>query len=55
MIRALLLGVLFIGVASQAFAGLAGATAPEIDPGQAGSALAFVSGMVLVFRGRRKK
>jgi hypothetical protein len=31
------------------------AVVPEIGVGSAGSALAFLSGMVLVIRGRRKK
>ena len=29
-------------------------SAPEIDPGSAGSAIALVSGMLLLARGRRK-
>jgi hypothetical protein len=39
-----------------AVSGLANATAtvPEIDPGSAGSALALLSGALLVIRGRRK-
>jgi len=30
-------------------------SAPEIDPGQAASALALLSGATLIVRGRRKK
>ena len=50
-----ILGVvlLLVGLGSAAFAGPA--TAPEINPASAGSALALVSGLVLVIRGRRKK
>ena len=33
---------------------LAGTSVPEIDPGSAGSALALISGALLVIRGRRK-
>jgi hypothetical protein len=48
-----LLGIalMFVGVAS--FAGATIAT-PEIDPGSAGSALALLSGALLVIRARRK-
>jgi hypothetical protein len=42
--------LLFIGVGSVAFA-----TVPEISPASAGSAIALISGAVLVMRGRRKK
>ncbi len=39
-----------------AVSGLAFATAvPEIDPGSAGSALALLTGALLVIRGRRKQ
>jgi len=40
-----------------AFASFANATlvAPEIDPGSAGSAVALLSGALLVIRSRRKK
>jgi hypothetical protein len=44
--------LLLIGVASAA---LAAPAAPEISPASAGSAIALVSGLVLVMRGRRKK
>jgi hypothetical protein len=43
--------LLFIGVGSAAFA----TVAPEISPASAGSAIALISGAVLVMRGRRKK
>jgi len=46
--------LLLIGLGSSAFAGLAIA-APEISPVSAGSALALISGALLVMRGRRKK
>jgi hypothetical protein len=42
--------LLFIGVGSVAFASV-----PEISPASAGSAIALISGAVLVMRGRRKK
>jgi hypothetical protein len=43
--------LLLMGMAS-----FAGATAvPEISPASAGSALALISGALLVMRGRRKK
>ena len=47
-----LLGIalMFIGVSSFAMA----TVAPEIDPGSAGSALALLSGALLVIRARRK-
>jgi len=44
--------LLLIGVGSVASAIPA---APEISPASAGSALALISGAVLVMRGRRKK
>lgn len=43
--------LLMIGVAGAAF----GTAVPEISPASAGSALALVSGALLVMRGRRKK
>ena len=44
--------LLFIGVGSMAF----GLTAvPEISPASTGSALALISGALLVMGGRRKK
>ena len=44
--------LLFIGVGSMAF----GVTAvPEINPASVGSALALISGALLVMGGRRKK
>jgi len=42
--------LLLIGVGS-----VASAAVPEISPASAGSALALISGAVLVMRGRRKK
>jgi hypothetical protein len=42
--------LLLIGMGGAAFG-----TVPEISPASAGSALALVSGMLLVMRGRRKK
>jgi uncharacterized membrane protein HdeD (DUF308 family) len=42
--------LLVIGVSSFAMGAV-----PEIDPASAGSALALLSGAVLVIRGRRKK
>jgi len=44
--------LLLMGMGSAAFAV---ATVPEINPASAGSALALVSGALLVMRGRRKK
>lgn len=43
--------VLFVGISSLAFAST---TVPEIGVGSAGSALALVSGALLVLRGRKK-
>ena len=43
--------LLLVGMASFAF----GTSVPEISPASAGSAIALVSGAVLVMRGRRKK
>lgn len=45
--------LLFVAAGSMAFAQVA--PAPEISPAWAGSALALVTGAVLVMRGRRKK
>jgi len=45
--------LLFIGVGSVAFGGAP--PAPEISSASAGSAIALISGAVLVMRGRRKK
>jgi hypothetical protein len=42
---------LLVGMSSFAFA----TAVPEISPASAGSALALVSGALLVMRGRRKK
>jgi hypothetical protein len=45
------MALMFVGVASFASA----VSAPEIDPGSAGSALALLSGTLLVIRASRKK
>lgn len=45
--------LLMVGLGGAAF-GL-NAVAPEISPASAGSALALISGAVLVMRGRRRK
>ena len=45
--------LLFIGLGSLAVAGPLGA--PEITPASASSALALISGVVLVMSGRRRK
>ena len=44
--------LLLIGMGSLA---IAQAVAPEVSPVSAGSAIALISGAVLVMRGRRKK
>jgi len=44
------MALLFIGVSSFAF----GFSVPEIDAGSAGSALALLTGALLVLRGRKK-
>ncbi len=49
-----LLGIALMFVAVAGFA-QAVVGAPEIDPGSAGSALALLSGALLVIRGGRKK
>jgi hypothetical protein len=41
--------LILIGMGSMAFA-----TVPEVNPASAGSAIALISGAVLVLRGRRK-
>ena len=43
--------LLLIGMGGAAFA----AVVPEISPASAGSAIALISGAVLIMRGRRKK
>lgn len=54
--RLLSLGLLVLGSSCLAFAQFqSGGTAPEIDPGQAVSALALLSGAAMVVRGRLKK
>lgn len=52
MIKALGTMLLLAGTASFAVAGVH--LAPEIDPGSAVSAVALLSGALLVIRGRRK-
>ena len=49
-----LLGMALMFVAFASFAN-AVIPAPEVDPGSAGSALALLSGALLVIRSRRKK
>ncbi len=49
----IVLMMLVIGIASVAAA--TPAAVPEIDPGSGMSALALVSGAVMLFRGRRKQ
>ena len=48
-----ILGVALL-VAGASTAAMAISAAPEVDPGTAGSAIALVSGMFLLFRSRRK-
>lgn len=45
-------GMMLLLAGAAAFA--MGATVPEIGPGSAGSAIALLSGALLVIRGRRK-
>jgi hypothetical protein len=49
----LVLGLMLMAAAASTYA-MATAITPEIPVGSAGSALALVSGMLLVIRGRRK-
>jgi hypothetical protein len=51
MIKLMGMALMFVAVASFANAVV---YTPEIDPGSAGSALALLSGALLVIRGRRK-
>ena len=56
MKRLVSLGLFVLGASCMAFAQFTGGgSAPEIDPGQAVTALALLSGATLVLRGRRKK
>ena len=57
MTRLMVLGLVVLGTAGMAVAVgmIGGGPAPEIDPSQAMTALALLSGSVLVIRGRRKK
>jgi len=54
MAKLLSLVILTLGLCGLAFGQHSGQTAPEIDPGQAVTALALLSGGMLVIRGRRK-
>jgi hypothetical protein len=47
--------MLVLGVSTAALANGGGFGAPEIDPGSAVTALTFVSGAMLLVRGRRRK
>ena len=47
-------GMMLLLIGASGFA-MAAVTVPEIDPGSAGSALALLSGALLVVRGRSKK
>jgi hypothetical protein len=47
--------MLLLGVSAVAMAAPPGFGAPEIDPGSAVTALTFVSGAMLLVRGRRRK
>jgi len=49
------LGITLLAVGASAVAMAAPAGAPEINPGMAGSGVALVSGMILLFRSRRAK
>jgi hypothetical protein len=48
-------GMILLLIGAGALAVAAPVIAPEIDPGTAGSALALLSGAVLIFRSARKK
>jgi hypothetical protein len=48
------LGFVLLFAGASAIAMAAPAVAPEVPAGSAGSAIALVSGMLLVIRGRRK-
>jgi len=50
-----ILGMLLLVLGYSAFASAAIVGAPEVDPASAGSALALLSGAVMVIRGRRRK
>jgi hypothetical protein len=56
MKKVAILGSLLLGMSCMAFAQLTTVgTAPEIDPSQAMTALALLTGCSLVIRGRRRK
>jgi hypothetical protein len=46
--------LLLVGVAGAALGGYVGTAVPEMDPGSLTSALALVSGSLLVIKSRRK-
>jgi hypothetical protein len=48
------LGIMLLVAGASAVAMASPAPTPEIPAGSAGSAIALVSGMLLMFRGRRK-
>ena len=48
------LGILLMVAGASTFAMASPVATPEIPAGSAGSAIALVSGMLLMFRGRRK-
>ena len=48
------LGVVLLVTAASTYAMASPESTPEIPVGSAGSAIALVSGMLLLFRGRRK-
>ena len=50
-----LLGSIMLLIAMGSVAWAQVAPAPEVNPSSAGTALALISGAVLVMRGRRKK
>lgn len=50
-----LVGMFLLVIGASTLASAAIPVAPEIDPASAGSALALLSGAVLVIRGRRRK
>ena len=50
-----ILGMMLLVVGSSAFAMGSASAVPEIGVGSAGSAVALLSGTLLVIRGRRKK
>jgi hypothetical protein len=49
------MGIMVVLLGTSAVLGATVVAAPEIDPSSATTAIALVSGALLVFRGRRKK